>query len=298
MQFKTEIQALPLISMGDIERVELLPLTKEQEAVINPQVPPTSGIRMEICEKKGDIYQITIPRQMMFLRVFKAVAEVAKQELRKLHPRVLLVSDDRPSSDTLVGYCAKVFVHEGCQIYFQKAVDPRSTEASKHVPFYSRMGTPYASTAMTLFKEIDFVVVITASHNELVWNGVKIYIERPLPISGHVMQSICQKALQYTQIEMAKAVSPTYIDADSKNNEYILRLVQKIVDISVLKGKKIIFWPYFGHAPELQDLFRKVGVDLVLVDENIEPPNPTAFVDVPRIQNLMNTTNSNLADLS
>ena len=85
-----------------------------------------------------------------------------------------MVSDDRPSSSYLVKIFAKILAYDDYQIYFQTPIDPVSLEAVKTDPYYSRMGTPHASASVVLFDEVDLVIVITASHNGILWNGIKI----------------------------------------------------------------------------------------------------------------------------
>ena len=42
-----------------------------------------------------------------------------------------------------------------------------------------------------------------------------------------------------------------------------------------------------GHGPEIQDLMKRIGVDLMVIDEEIEPPNPTAVLDKEKIYSIM-----------
>ena len=247
MKIQTEIEPIQTIFINNAEFIELPALSAHQKEIINPIVPPTSGIRMEIYEKRGDLYYMPAEAQYMFFRVFKAVNEIAKMEIKKDRPTVLLVSDDRPSASRLTEFCSKIFAYDNWNIYYQVAVDKVAKQKAAKDPYYSRMGTPYSSSSLALIPDIDLVVCLTASHNDLVWNGVKIYIELAVPISGRVMEAISKRALQYTQIPLATKFTPQYIDADSKNNDYIIDLVKRLIDVSVLKGKKIILWPYLDR---------------------------------------------------
>ncbi|MHA1746769.1 MAG: hypothetical protein ACTSWW_12275 [Promethearchaeota archaeon] len=274
-------------------------LTQDQQEVINPIVPPTSGIRMKILDPidgKGS-YEMFAWRQYMFFRVFKAVSEVAKKKLGKSQPGLLLVSDDRPTANFLLEYCAKIFAFDGYKIHFQKAVDPVSQQEARKAPYYSRMGTPHGSASVALCDEIDVVVVITASHNSLIWNGIKFYIELPMPISGRIMQTVSTQALSYTEIPLLSDFSVLYLDADRKNNDYIIDVVSRVLDLSPLHQKKILFWPYMGRAPEFIDLFHRVGVEVVLIEKEMDPPNPTVFIDHDLIERKLIEENARIAIL-
>ncbi len=297
MLMKVQIEPLLMKTIEGNEKIELPPLTAEQKNIINPIVPPTSGIRMVVFDKKNDTLYMPVNRQYMFMRVFKAISEVAKAEIGKEQPGVLLVSDDRPSANHLIGLYAKILAQDDYEIYFQKPYDSHSITEAENEPFYSRMGTPHGSASVALFAEIDLVIVLTASHNELVWNGVKFYIDLPMPISGRVMQTVTQRALELTEITMKSDFSAQYIDADKKNNDYIINLTKKVLDLTALKHTKILLWPYMGRAPELQDLFERVGVDVVLVDEQMEPPNPTVNIDYDKIESKMSAQKISVAIL-
>lgn len=287
MLMKVQIEPLQINTEDGCETIVLPSLTDEQKNIINPIVPPTSGIRMVIFDKLENTLYMPVERQYMFLRVFKAISEVAKEEIGKKQPGVLLVSDDRPSANHLVGLYAKILAQDKYKIYFQKPYDSHSIAEAENEPFYSRMGTPHGSASVALFPEIDLVIVLTASHNELIWNGVKFYIDLPMPISGRVMQTVSRRALELTEIVMKPDFSAQYIDADKKNNDYIINLTKKVLDLEVLKHTKILLWPYMGRAPELQNLFERVGVEVVLVDEQMEPPNPTVNIDYDKIESKM-----------
>jgi phosphomannomutase len=297
MKIEFEIEPLPIEHVEKKERVVLEKLTPEEVQIIDPIIPPTSGIRIAVCDHINKVYRMLVRRQMMMLRVFQAVADIAQKEIKKSHIKVLIVADDRPSSNKLTEYCAKVFSHSGYEIYFQKNPLTNDKTTQQIDQYYSRMSTPYASASIKLFPEIDLVVAITASHNELIWNGIKIYIERPIPISGTVMESISKRALEYSEIIMDAEINPHYLDANAVNNEYVVKLVNQIIDTSILRGKKIILWPYLGSAPEIQDLLHKVGAEVILIDENIEPPNPTAYMDIPKTKSIMEQHDSSIAIL-
>ncbi len=287
MKINSRIELLNMESRDGKKIIALPPLSNEEEEIINPIVPPTSGIRMNIYDKQNKTYVMTKRAQYMFLRVFKAVSEISKEEIKKSNPGVLLVSDDRPSANYLLGYFSKILASEGYKIYYQKPTGSKAELEAKDEPYYSRMSTPYGSASVLLHEEIDLVIVLTASHNDILWNGVKFYIERPMPISGDVMQRISNRALELKDVSLTSDFSVRYIDADKKNNEYITNIVQDILDLSILKDRKIILWSYMGTAPEIQQLFEQLGVEVILIDEPMNPPNPTVNIDHQKIEKLM-----------
>ena len=277
------------LSGSDDYGYKLPEMSKESIEMLDPIVPPTSGIRMPIYEKSEKNYHMNSESFFRFLRVFKAVAMVGKSELKKEHPNVFICSDDRPSADILTEHCAKIFAKEGYSIFMQ------DSEKQEENSFYSRMSAPYASATIALFDYIDIIIMITASHNELIWNGVKFYFELPIPISGRVMKEVSKIALQLKEIPLEQNPKITYIDANTKNNEYIMNLISRIIDINILKGTKVLLWPYLGTSPEIQDLMLKLGMDVYLIDEDINPPNPTEELDSERIINTMKEQNIEIA---
>ena len=297
MKINSRIELLNLESRDGKEIISFPPLSDEEKEIINPIVPPTSGIRMKIYEKQNKSYVMNKRAQFMFLRVFKAVSEISKKEIKKNNPGVLLVSDDRPSANYLMGYFSKILASDGYKIYYQKPTGSKAELEAKNEPFYSRMSTPYGSASVLLYDEIDLVIVLTASHNDILWNGVKFYIERPMPISGKVMRRISNKALDLNEISLVSDFSANYIDADKKNNDYIINIAQNILDLSILKGRKIILWSYMGTAPEIQDLFERLGVKVILIDEQMEPPNPTVNINHEKIEKIMKQEDVKIAIL-
>jgi len=120
---KINFESLSIELKNGYDTIILPSLTQEQQEVINPIVPPTSGIRMKILDDPhDDQYEMPAWRQYMFFRVFKAVSQVAKKELNKTQPGLLLVSDDRATANYLLEYCAKIFAFDGYKIHFQKKI--------------------------------------------------------------------------------------------------------------------------------------------------------------------------------
>ncbi len=291
------IEPLDLSKKGSTTTILLPNLSEEQKEMINPLVPPTSGIRMILMEEDPEKFHISKERQCLFLRVFKAISEIAKLEFKQDSLGILISSDDRPSANLMVEYCAKILSFDNHKLYFQKSVDEQSKQEAINQPFYTRMGTPHGSAAVALSEEIDVSIVITASHNERNWNGIKFYFKLPMPISGRVMQAVSEKALTYESIPVTEDFQVQYIDANHLNNTYIHQLVEKIIDLNILKDKPVILWPYLGHAPEIQDIFHRVGAQVHLIPIQMEPPNPTINIDYDRLKVAFDQTQSKLAIL-
>ncbi|MHA1339338.1 MAG: hypothetical protein ACTSRZ_04520 [Promethearchaeota archaeon] len=296
MNYEFKVETIEEENYNEYSIIKLDELESYEKEKINPLVPPTSGLRMEIFDVEGNKYIMTKKKICYFLRVMKAIAVIGKKELRKGDPSILIVTDDRPSADILREYAARIFAFENYKIFYQKGKGQR-TKNHSYVRGISRMSSPYASASVALFKQIDIVLMITASHNSLVWNGLKFYIKRPIPISGGVMRAVSEHAISLTQIALHNNPEINEIDADEKNNEYIKSLVSKIVDTSVLKGKTILLWPFLGAAPEIVSLIESFGAKVELIDENMDPPDPTYDLDSKKIIEIMKFKNIKISIL-
>ena len=66
-----------------------------------------------------------------------------------------------------------------------------------------------------------------------------------------------------------------------KKNLFIVLLITTLIVLSFpyflrgLKDKPIIIWPYMGHAPEILDIFDRVGAKVHRIPISMEPPDPT-----------------------
>lgn len=266
--------------------IDLDELNDSEKEEINPLIPPTSGIRMQIFKVEGNKYTLTKKHLMNFLRVMKAIAVVGKKELQKNSPSVLIVADDRPSADILIEYASRIFTFEGYKIYHQNG-EGTSVAGTSYIRGKSRMSAPYASASVALIKDLDIILMLTASHNELLWNGLKFYISRPIPISGGVMKAVSEYAINLKKISLSKSYNATLIDAEKINNEYIKNIVSKIIDCNVLRGKKVILWPFLGVAPEIISLLESYGAKVKIIEDSRNPPDPTIGVDEEKLKSLM-----------
>ncbi len=285
---KYKLDDIPLEDDGDYKVLNLPPLSKNEIDIIDPIVAPTSGLRIQILESAGEegSKEYILPKQnlYLFLRVFKAICHKYKELKGKDNLRVLIVTDDRPTKDILLNYCSQIFSYEGFEIYFQ------TDEETK-----SRISSPYGAASVALIENIKLVIVLTASHNDLSWNGIKFYIDYPIPISGDLFKDISQMALSYNEIKLNPSFKPTLIDAEQMNNEYVINLLTNVLEIKSLINKDIVIWPYLGKARGIVNLFTQLGANVHLIEEEINPPNPIKEIREDRLQKEMKDTNSDIA---
>ncbi|MFX1477607.1 MAG: hypothetical protein ACFFCI_05715 [Promethearchaeota archaeon] len=281
------------ISIQELESgtkiIKLPKLTKEEQEIINPIVEPTSGLRIQILEKLEkdgpDKYLLTNRKLYLFLRVFKAISQKFKDMNDNQNLKILIFTDDRPTNNILLDYCSQIFSYDGFEVYFQK--DDKGK---------SRLSSPYGAASVALYEDINLIIVLTASHNDLSWNGIKVYIEYPIPLSGDIFKDISKRAFRLKKIPL-KDAEPILVDAENKNNEYTKELISKVLEIKSLKGKNIVIWPYLGKARGIVNLFKEYGANIILINEEINPPNPIKVVREEKLQKIMDQNNSDIAIL-
>ena len=284
------LEEIPLEDDKDHKILKLPSLTNEEINIIDPIVAPTSGLRIQILEQVGEegsmSYILPKRRLYLFLRVFKAICHKYKAIKGDKNLRVLLVTDDRPTKDVLLKFCSQIFSYEGFEVYYQTDEEGMS-----------RISSPYGAASVALIEKINLVIVLTASHNELSWNGIKFYIDYPIPISGDLFKEISNRALKYEEIEFNLDFKPILIDAEQINNDYVIKILSEILEIKSLIGKNIVIWPYLGKARGIVNLFTQLGAHVHLIEEEINPPNPIKEIREERLQKEMNDTKSDLAIL-
>ena len=219
----------------------------------------------------------------LFLRVFKAISQKFKEMNKTQNLRILIVSDNRPTKDVLLKYCSQIFTYEGYEVYYQKDDEGNS-----------RISAPYGAASVTLYDDINLIIVLTASHNDLSWNGIKVYINYPIPLSGDIFKDISRRALEFKEIRL-KPSEPIITDAEKLNNEYVKRLLSRVLEIKSVKDKNIVIWPYLGKARGIVNLFREYGAIVTVIDEEINPPNPIKVVKEEKLQSVMNQVGADLA---
>ncbi|MFW9948024.1 MAG: hypothetical protein ACFFDX_14465 [Candidatus Odinarchaeota archaeon] len=285
---KFEIEDIEIETYGDFSILKLPELSEEEKNLIDPLVAPTSGLRiqiLDIAEENGSKrYVLTRHKLFLFLRVFKAISQVFKEMKKAQNLKILIVTDNRPSRNILLEYTSQIFAYDGYEIFYQKD-DPKE----------SRLSSPYGAASVSLIEDINLIIVLTASHNDLSWNGIKFYIDYPIPISGDLFKEISKRALKINEIYLKSEYSPKHIDAEQLNNDYTIKLLSRILEIKSLKGKNIVIWPYLGKARGIVNLFKQFGANVTLIEEEINPPNPLNEVRELKLQQIMNQVNSNLA---
>jgi phosphomannomutase len=207
-----ELEKIHFEEHGKVNTLKLSNLTEEERLIIDPIVAPTSGLRIQILdslkEAEGNLRILTRNKLFLFLRVLKAISVKYKQMKDSSDLKVLIVTDDRPTRKLLLNYASQIFSNDGYEIYYQK------DESGE-----SRLSSPYGAASVTLLKEINLIIVLTASHNDLSWNGIKFYIDYPIPISGDLFKQISEIAIALREIDFKTDFEAITIDAENINNE-------------------------------------------------------------------------------
>ena len=283
-----ELEEFSLIDRGKFKTLRLEELTEDEMHLVDPIVAPTSGLRIKILDKiekaGSEKFILTKRKLFLFLRVFKAISQKYKEMKDGNNLKVLIVTDNRPTKSILLEYCSQIFAFDGYEIFHQKD-NPGESKAS----------APYGAASVVLIKDIDLVIVLTASHNELSWNGVKFYIDYPMPMSGDLFKEISSRALTIKEINLDPLYKPIKIDAEQINNDYVISLLNDILELKSLIGLKIVIWPYLGKARGIVDLFKRLGANVVLINEEINPPNPIKVVREEKLKQVMEKEASNIA---
>jgi len=288
IDFKFELEDIPFIEDGDFRTLKLPELTEEERFLVDPIVAPTSGLRIQILEniEKEGKKKFLLPNRklFLFLRAFKAISQKYKEMKEGKNLKILIGTDNRPTKQILLQYCSQIFAYEGYEIYYQ----------TDH-PGESKISAPYGAASVALFEDINLIIVLTASHNDLSWNGIKFYIDYPMPISGDLFEEIANKALKLEEIKFDPNYKPFLIDAEQKNNDYVISLLSRVLELNNLRGKNIVIWPYLGKAREIVNLFNRLGANVILIEEEINPPNPIKELREDKLQQVMESEDSDIA---
>ncbi|MHA1670713.1 MAG: hypothetical protein ACTSV5_09055 [Promethearchaeota archaeon] len=283
-----EIEEVNSYKEEDPDTILLPELTEEEKRLIDPLVAPTSGLRIQIFDIREQnnktLYFLTQRKLFLFLRVFKAISSKYKNLKKNENLNVLIVTDNRPSKDILLQYCSEIFADDGFSVYHQEDIKGES-----------KLAAPYAAASVALLNDINLILMLTASHNELSWNGIKFYIDYPMPMSGDMFKEISKSAIELREINLKRDYIPEIIDAERINNEYVKQLLEDVLEIKSIKGKNIVIWPYLGKARGIVNLFKDYGANIILVDEEINPPNPIKELRKEKLQRIMQENNSELA---
>ncbi|MBA7535767.1 Phosphoglucosamine mutase [subsurface metagenome] len=261
-------------------------MTEREKNIIDPIVAPTSGLRIQICDiiEENKKYYLPNSKLFLFLRVFKAISQHYIELRGNQNLKVLIVSDNRLSKSLLLQYCSEIFAYDGFQIYHQQ-----------DSPNESKVSAPYGAASVALYEDINLIIVLTASHNDLSWNGIKFYIEYPMPMSGRMFKDISRRALNYKEIYLKTDYNAIQIDTIKKNNDYVKKLLSGVLEITSIKGKNIVIWPYLGKARGIVNLFKDYGANVILIEEEINPPNPIKIIHEKKLKDAMEQNNSTIA---
>ena len=275
-------------SEGGFKILKLPELNEEEKNLIDPIVAPTSGLRIQIFDIEliddKERYLLTKRKLFLFFRVFKAISLKFKEMKDNHNLKILIVTDNRPSKGILLKFCSQIFSYDGYEIYYQK-----------DNPGESQVSSPYGAASVALYDDINLIIVLTASHNDLSWNGIKFYIDYSMPISGNLIKNISKIALELKEIPFKTEYTPIKIDAEKKNNEYVINLLSKVLEIKCIRNKNVVIWPYLGKARGIVNLFKQYGANITLIEEELNPPNPLKNIQEKKLQQIMTQVNSNIA---
>jgi phosphomannomutase len=271
---------------GDIKTLILPELSESETDIIDPIVAPTSGLRIQIYDviEENKKYILPNKKSFLFFRVFKAISQQFIELNGDQNLKILIVTDNRPSKDLLLRYCSEIFAYDGFEIFYQQ-----------DSPNESKTSSPYGAASVALYEDINLIIVLTASHNDLSWNGIKFYIDYPMPMSGKIFKEISQKALSYKEIHFKTNFKPKFTNTIKRNNDYVKELLSQVLEIKSIKGKNIVIWPYLGKARGIVDLFKDYGANVILIEEEINPPNPIKIIHESRLKEVMEQNDSKIA---
>ncbi|MEJ2279056.1 MAG: hypothetical protein P8Y70_15115 [Candidatus Lokiarchaeota archaeon] len=265
--------------------LKLPELTEEEKDILDPLIAPTSGLRMQIYNTENEKKYILEKRKLyLYLRFFRAVCEQYIEMKNGKNLNILIVTDNRPSKGPLLKYCSQIFAYNKFNIYYQNDAENQS-----------KLSSPYGAASVKLLEDINLVIILTASHNDLSWNGIKFYIDYPIPMSGDLFKEISARALNYKEIYLKSDFRPLRVDAEQINNDYVINLLSKVIEIKALKDKKIIIWPYLGKARGIVNLFKTLGADVTVIQEELNPPNPIRSLKEDKLQKVMEEVGSDIA---
>ncbi|NMC07752.1 MAG: hypothetical protein GYA24_21240 [Candidatus Lokiarchaeota archaeon] len=276
-------------------QVVLPKMTPDQVDAVDPLIPPTSGIRLRILDKKDTGYSCPASKYTLFLRLFKAISTIVKEKLGRV-ARVIVTSDERPTSDALVKHALQILAFDGHELLVQ-ALEKKTITLDQFT--HSGMSTPYSSAAIAVLAGIDVVITVSASHNSATWNGIKFYFKQPIPVAGDLLKEISKKAIELVEIPL-KSSSSVLLHADdieTRINDYVLDVIKHVIPIQGITGKPVVLWPYMGNAKEIHDLLLHYGVNVVKIEKTMEPPDPTVNLPIDEVKGYLERSGASLAIL-
>ena len=102
IEFEIEDIHLEMLQDG-VKLLNLPDLTQEEKNIIDPIVSPTSGLRIQLLDKKdeGDKekYILTKRKLFLFFRVFKAISQRFKDMKKNENLKIFIFTDNRPTKD-------------------------------------------------------------------------------------------------------------------------------------------------------------------------------------------------------
>lgn len=194
-------------------------------------------------------------------RIARAFAQILKTNNTTKHPTIVIGSDIRPSSHTL-----KLAAIEGI------------TDAGVDVIDLGMVGTEEVYFATSHYNAIGGIEV-TASHNPINYNGLKMVRENSRPISADTGLADIRTIAECGEFVVADKGRVTL---NTDKTAYIDKLIS-FIDTSKFRPKKIVVNSGNGSAgPVVDELERRLGNDIELIKVHHTPdgsfpngiPNP------------------------
>ncbi|MDO8507055.1 MAG: phosphomannomutase/phosphoglucomutase [bacterium] len=207
-------------------------------------MPNKLAINLEKIFKAYDIrgvYPEEINEETAYLTA-KAYAEWLKPK------KVALGRDVRNSGDALLKEAKRGLIEMGVDVY---EIGVATTDM--------------LSFAVAEF-DLDGGIIVTASHNEAKYNGLKIYREKAIPVSSD------SGLLEIREIAKNGDFTKCEKEGKSENLDFLNKYIQKVlsfIDVEKIKPMKVVVNPNFGAAGKAVDKLAEV-LPLELVKINYE----------------------------
>lgn len=133
--------------------------------------------------------------------------------------------------------------------------------------------TPYiAHKAVTQ----DFGIMITASHNPSIYNGIKMFLHGGKEAGDEFFSKIVaafDKIKDFKAINFDKLIESGIVTFSENTDDYVDKIASSL-DMKTIKASKpkILFNPMHGSSTVImRKLFDKMGIDVKIINENPDP---------------------------
>lgn len=180
-------------------------------------------------------------------RFAAAFGQWLRQRAGSRAPRVVLGRDSRPSGAMIESAAVAGLVSVGCRV--------------------TTLGIVTTPTVAVMAEHLgaDGGMVITASHNPIIWNGLKALrhdgVAPPPDQAKQIIESFKADAIDYAPVEKLQP-----IDADTTANRVHVDRVLKSVNVALIRAAKlrvVLDSVHGAGGPAAAMMLRELGVDLV-----------------------------------